>query len=138
METNNTEAKPDFDLHFPTELPVSSKDDPNYSVDVFTCDEEGLHGLAYYVFEDKEWHFHTDTLVDYNEKGNETKWKWCYPPFTFEQSELSHIKEELEAKNQEIGKMQSKLLHYEFISRGNAALKEENEKLKKEIEKYGS
>lgn len=53
----------------------------NFSVDVFVIDEEGMHGLAFYNFDTHKWSFHTDTLVDYNEPGHETKWKWYYPPY---------------------------------------------------------
>jgi len=59
--------------------PNPSKDDVTFSVDVFIIDENKLHGLGYYHFKDCKWYFHTDTLVDYNEAGAETKWKWYYP-----------------------------------------------------------
>ena len=62
--------------------PLPSKNDITFSDDVFIIDEDGMHGLAYYSFEDCQWKFHTDTLVDYNEIGHETKWKWYYPTFT--------------------------------------------------------
>ena len=62
--------------------PLPSKNDITFSDDVFIIDEDGMHGLAYYSFEDCQWKFHTDTLVDYNEVGHETKWKWYYPTFT--------------------------------------------------------
>lgn len=60
--------------------PKPSKDDITFSEDVYIIDEDGMHGLAYYSFEDEKWRFHTDTLVDYDEPGNETKWLWYYPP----------------------------------------------------------
>lgn len=69
-------------FYFPTDLPKPSEDDKDFSVDVFIVDEDGMYGLAYYSFADNEWAFHTDTLVDYNEEGYNTRWKWCYPPFT--------------------------------------------------------
>lgn len=59
--------------------PNQSKEDIRFSEDVFIIDENGMHGLAFYSFEDEEWNFHTETLVDYNESGAETKWKWYYP-----------------------------------------------------------
>lgn len=59
--------------------PIPSKDCPEFSVDVFIIDEKEMHGLACYHFEDKKWIFHTDTLVDYDEKGAETQWRWYYP-----------------------------------------------------------
>ena len=62
--------------------PLPSKNDITLSDDVFIIDEDGMHGLAYYSFEDCQWKFHTDTLVDYNEVGHETKWKWYYPTVT--------------------------------------------------------
>jgi len=64
--------------------PLPSKNDITFSDDVFIIDEDGMHGLAYYSFEDCQWKFHTDTLVDYNEVGHETKWKWYYPTVTVE------------------------------------------------------
>ena len=51
----------------------------NISVDVFVIDEHGLHGIAFFCYESNEWLFHTDTLIDYNEEGNNTKWLWYYP-----------------------------------------------------------
>lgn len=68
-------------LHSPSEFPKISDDDEDFSVDVLIIDENGLNGVACYIYADKKWIFHTDTLVDYNEKGNETKWMWYYPLF---------------------------------------------------------
>jgi len=65
-----------------TDKPKRSEDVPEYSVDVCVIDENNINGLAFYDFEDDEWHFHTDTLIDYNETGNETKWRWYYPSVT--------------------------------------------------------
>ena len=73
---NNIQIK----VYQPTTHPKQSKEDIEYSVDVFIIDENGMNGLAYYHFTDEQWHFHTDTLVDYNEIGSETKWVWYYPP----------------------------------------------------------
>lgn len=56
-------------------------DGEDFSVDVFILDENGVHGIAFWNFDDEVWRFHTDTLVDYNEPNAETKWKWYYPPF---------------------------------------------------------
>jgi hypothetical protein len=70
------------ELHDPSQRPKHSDDTREFSVDVFTIDEHGLPGLAYFSFEDDRWRFHTDTLVDYNEHGNETRWNWYYPPIT--------------------------------------------------------
>ena len=64
----------------PTEYPTRVEGE-DFSVDVFILDEDGVHGIAFWNFDDEVWRFHTDTLVDYNEKGAETKWKWYYPPF---------------------------------------------------------
>lgn len=66
------------DLNDPSEFPTRVKGE-EFSVDVFVIDENGMHGIAFYSFDDQKWRFHTDTLVDYNEAGNETKWKWYYP-----------------------------------------------------------
>lgn len=65
-----------------TDKPHPSKDVKEHSVDVFTIDEDGMHGLAFYDFEDEKWSFHTETMVDYEEPGNETKWNWYYPSVT--------------------------------------------------------
>jgi hypothetical protein len=67
----------------PKQLPKPSVDAPEFSDDVFIVDEDGLHGIAYYSFEDKRWCFHTDTLCDYS-KGD-IKWRWYYPPFDYKQ-----------------------------------------------------
>jgi len=74
--------KPTSIFNDPTDIPLASKCDSTVTVDVFIIDERGMHGLAFYDLQDKEWRFHTDTVVDYNEKGNETKWKWYYPQIT--------------------------------------------------------
>lgn len=71
------------ELHDPNDHPKSDPyTDTEHSVDVIIVDENGLIGLGYVHYETNSWHFHTDTLVDYNEPGNETKWKWYYPPIT--------------------------------------------------------
>lgn len=62
--------------------PKPSEDDITFSEDVCIIDEDNLHGVGYYSFEDNEWKFHTDTLVDYNEPGAKTKWRWYYPPLS--------------------------------------------------------
>lgn len=76
-------------LNTPDFKPEVSKDlsgkDEEFSVDVFIIDENGLHGLAFYNFDTGKWSFHTDTVVDYNEPGHETKWWWYYPPIELEQ-----------------------------------------------------
>lgn len=59
--------------------PNPSPDDITMSVDVCIIDEDGVNGLAWYCFEESKWKFHTDTLVDYDEPGAETKWLWYYP-----------------------------------------------------------
>jgi len=61
--------------------PNPSIDDISFSEDVCIIDEDGVNGLAYYDFELCQWTFHTDTLVDYSEVGNPTKWWWYYPLF---------------------------------------------------------
>lgn len=72
-----------YKFHNPTEYPTRVEGE-DFSVDVFILDETGVHGIAFWNFDDEVWRFHTDTLVDYNEKGAETKWKWYYPPFEVE------------------------------------------------------
>lgn len=74
------------ELFSPDRKPIYEKDlagniEP-FSVDVCIIDEKGVHGLAYFNFDTDEWSFHTDTLVDYNEEGAETKWWWYYPLVT--------------------------------------------------------
>lgn len=73
--------KPDVVVRLfdPKIKPRQSKDDPAFSEDVFIIDENNLNGLAYYSFEAEQWRFLTDTGVDYDEVGAETKWKWYYP-----------------------------------------------------------
>lgn len=61
--------------------PIHSEDDDSYSIDVLIIDENGINGVAFYDYGSMEWRFHTDTLVDYDEKDHETKWMWYYPPF---------------------------------------------------------
>ncbi len=68
----------------PDQFPKKSEDydkDAPYSDDVMIIDENGIHGIGFYDFESLKWCFHTDTLVDYDEPGHETKWKWYYPIF---------------------------------------------------------
>lgn len=72
-----------IELHSPDKLPKQIEGEL-FSEDVIVIDEEGLNGVAFYDYGLKEWGFHTDTLVDYNEKGNETKWMWYYPPISKE------------------------------------------------------
>lgn len=55
--------------------PRKHKCDPMYSDDVCTIDENNIHGLAFYSFEDEEWMFHTEVLTDYKK----VKWMWYYP-----------------------------------------------------------
>jgi len=72
---------------FPNQVPGE-----NFSEDVFVVDENGMHGLAFYNFDTETWSFHTDTLVDYNEEGAETKWKWYYPTATIHDQTPSPIR----------------------------------------------
>ena len=52
-----------------------------FSVDVITCDSDGLLNLAFYNYDTMTWSFHTDTLSDYTDveyitlKQNHTKAK---------------------------------------------------------------
>lgn len=71
-------------FHDPSEYPTRVEGE-DFSVDVFILDETGVHGIAFWNFDDEVWRFHTDTLVDYNEPNAETKWKWYYPPFGLDQ-----------------------------------------------------
>lgn len=52
-----------------------------FSVDVITCDEDGMLNIGYYNFDTEKWSFHTDTMVDYYEEGiPEINFNWMYPP----------------------------------------------------------
>jgi len=53
--------------------PNPNKDDISFSEDVFTIDETGLIGCAYYDFDLCQWSFHTEQMDD-------SKFKWFYPP----------------------------------------------------------
>lgn len=61
--------------------PRLSSEDPRFSEDVYILDEDNLIGSGCYNFEEEKWYFHTDTLVDYFEEGDTTKFWWFYPPF---------------------------------------------------------
>ena len=78
------ERKVEPKFHTPFEYPTRVEGE-EFSVDVFILDELGVHGIAFWNFDDKVWRFHTDTLVDYNEPNAETKWKWYYPPYDLNQ-----------------------------------------------------
>ena len=60
--------------------PRLRKDFPGVSVDVFTLNRHGEHGLAFFSFEDEKWYVHTETFVGYVENTHELKWMWYYPP----------------------------------------------------------
>jgi len=67
-------------IHTKEEFPTRVADE-DFSVDVFTCDEDGLLNIGYYNFDTKRWAFHTDTMVDYYEEGiPEMNFNWMYPP----------------------------------------------------------
>ena len=65
-------------LHKPFNRPRPNQEAPHISVDVFTIDEEGMHGLAFYSFTDERWYFHTETLIDVQT----IQWRWYYPVVT--------------------------------------------------------
>lgn len=52
--------------------PNPSLDDITFSEDVFIISESGVHGLAYFDFEEDEWNFHT-------ERVDNVPFKWYYP-----------------------------------------------------------
>ncbi len=68
-------------FYSPNEIPRLSSN-PEFSVDVFIIDENGLHGIACYDYLEDRWLFHTDTLEDYLKQGVQIKWKWYYPPYS--------------------------------------------------------
>lgn len=47
-----------------------------FSVDVITCDEDGLPNLGFYNYDTDTWSFHTDTLSDYSN----VNFVWMYIP----------------------------------------------------------
>lgn len=47
-----------------------------FSVDVITCDEEGMMNIGFYSYDAGKWNFHTDTLVDYSDMD----FVWMYKP----------------------------------------------------------
>lgn len=47
-----------------------------FSVDVITCDDEGLVNLGFYNYDTNSWSFHSDTLSDYTD----VDFVWIYPP----------------------------------------------------------
>ena len=65
--------------HSKKEFPVRVENE-NHSVDVITIDECDLINIGFYHFVDEKWYFHTDTLLNYDEEGNETDFKWIYQP----------------------------------------------------------
>lgn len=48
----------------------------DFSVDVITCDENGLVNLGFYNYDSNLWSFHTDTLYDYTN----IEFVWAYIP----------------------------------------------------------
>lgn len=62
-------------IHKKTEIPRQVKNE-HFTVDVITCDKDGLINLGYYDFELNKWRFHTDTVSNYND----VDFVWIYPP----------------------------------------------------------
>lgn len=62
-------------IHKKSDFP-SVVEGEKFSVDVITCDKEGLLNLAFYNYDTKEWSFHSDTLIDYKD----VDFVWIYPP----------------------------------------------------------
>jgi hypothetical protein len=66
-----------------THRPRHSKDNSgnyeDHSVDVIAVDPEGMMSIAFYNFEEKQWHFHSDLLYE----GYETNFVWMYRPTRF-------------------------------------------------------
>lgn len=60
-----------------TSIPDYSSDDRTFTEDVIIYGNEMLN-IGYYDFKDREWRFHTDTLIDMKE----VDFKWMYPPST--------------------------------------------------------
>lgn len=62
-------------IHNRNSYPRQEEGEP-FSVDVITCDSEGLLNLAFYNYDTKTWSFHTDTLYDYTN----IEFVWIYAP----------------------------------------------------------
>lgn len=67
--------KKDTRVHSKNELP-SLVANECFSVDVITCDEEGMMNIGFYSYDSCTWNFHTDTLVDYSDMN----FVWMYKP----------------------------------------------------------
>ena len=62
------------------EFPKKSPDEENHSVDVITRDKDNMLNIGYYSFDEEEWNFHTNTLVDYYPNGKLRDFVWMYAP----------------------------------------------------------
>lgn len=65
----------DVRVHSKNEFP-SLVPNEAFSVDVITCDEEGMMNIGFYSYDQQKWSFHTDTLVDYSDMN----FVWMYKP----------------------------------------------------------
>ena len=70
-----------------TNRPAPNEDEPAFSEDICTIDENGANGVAFFAFDENRWIFYIDTLIDYNTEGAGIKWKWYYPPINSEDIE---------------------------------------------------
>ena len=70
-----------------TEFPKYAKDlkgnQEEFSVDVFTVNDDGMLNIGYYNYDTKKWGFHTDTLYDPYEGGKLMDFVWMYKPENF-------------------------------------------------------
>lgn len=55
------------------------EDGEQYSVDVLTCDGDGLLNIAFYNYDTEEWSFHAETMHD----SKKVEFIWMYAPEEF-------------------------------------------------------
>lgn len=64
-----------MEIHNKSEHPMQVEGE-QFSVDVITCDDEGLVNLGFYNYDTNSWSFHSDTVYDYTD----VDFAWVYPP----------------------------------------------------------
>jgi len=89
-----------------TDIPKESKDKKGrlegFSVDVISCDVDGMMNLCYWDYEKERWSFLADALSDPYEGGKLIDFVWMYKP-----DELSlGIADQLEKQNENVKKLE--------------------------------
>ena len=76
-DNKNKENKNDkvMKIYKKTEFPTQVKGE-EFSVDVITCDKDGLINIGFYNFDMEMWLFHTSPGYDYTD----VNFVWIYPP----------------------------------------------------------